>query len=214
MGSNKMKNSLMLMAYPSSNGDNVTLSPRLSYDNVEPSYTSNVTMHILPGTGVSNQTIIVNAHCQNCRSWKGGSLNITSTAQNFIYAAGPDGTLKSNSLSAGIKRHSMYGTFTMDLTKAVGIGGVPVIPLNNTAGTTQTSDTDDHDFPGAFHAVLMVGTFVGLMPLGVMLLRIFNSGKWHGINQAFSAGVALIGVFLGIYAGTMFNRVGLLERTY
>ena len=53
----------------------------------------------------------------------------------------------------------------------------------------------------------MILTFVGLMPLGIMILRIFNSPKWHGINQASSAGVALLGAGLGIYIGTMYNRV-------
>lgn len=53
----------------------------------------------------------------------------------------------------------------------------------------------------------MVLAFVGLMPLGLVILRIMNSVKWHGLNQALSAAVAILGVMLGIYCGTMYNRV-------
>jgi hypothetical protein len=53
----------------------------------------------------------------------------------------------------------------------------------------------------------MILAFVGLMPLGLVILRIMNSVKWHGLNQALSAAVAILGVMLGIYCGTMYNRV-------
>jgi hypothetical protein len=49
--------------------------------------------------------------------------------------------------------------------------------------------------------------FVGLMPAGVLILRVLKSPRWHGLNQTASAALALIGAFLGIYAGTMYNRV-------
>ena len=45
------------------------------------------------------------------------------------------------------------------------------------------------------------------MPIGVMILRILNKPKWHGMNQALSVAVAMLGVILGIYAATMYNRV-------
>ncbi len=59
----------------------------------------------------------------------------------------------------------------------------------------------------AIHGCIMILCFVGLMPLVVLILRIMNSVKWHGFNQALSAAIALIGTAVGIYAGTMYNRV-------
>jgi hypothetical protein len=205
MGSNTMDDSLMFLAYTSSNRKNVTLSPRLSYGHVEPSYTSNVTIEVLAGTGISNDTMTVNARCGNCRKWQGGSIDPQSTAQNFIYASGPD-NLNSDSLTEDIKRHDSYGVFTMDLTKAVGTAGVPETISNNTAGTTQTSENIDHDFSPALHGCVMIIAFVGLMPIGILILRFVNSVKWHGLHQAFSAVVALIGIAIGVYCGTMYNR--------
>ena len=59
MGSNKMANSLMFLAYASSDGKNVTLSPRLSTSHKEPVCTSNITFDILDGTGISSNIMTV-----------------------------------------------------------------------------------------------------------------------------------------------------------
>jgi hypothetical protein len=95
----------------------------------------------------------------------------------------------------------------MDLTKAVGAGQFPGVATADTLGTVQETDTSDYDFTPALHAALMIIAFVGLMPIGLLILRIMNSVKWHALNQTLSAAVALVGVFVGIYCGTMYNRV-------
>lgn len=204
----------MFMAYSDSTGKNVTLSPRLSYGHVEPSYTKNITVEVLAGTKIENGNYTVNAMCSNCRSWKGGSIDPTNTAAKFNYATGPGGSLKSNSLTAGIKRHDLYGAFTMDLTKAIGVKGVPAIQFADGTGTLQTEDDSDRDLAPPAHAVLMILAFVGMMPLAVMILRILNSPKWHGIAQTASALVALIGTGVGIKAGMQYNRVSPLQVTH
>lgn len=197
----------MFIMYADSIGKNVTVSPRLSYGNTEPSYTSNITYTVALGSGVSNGTMTASVLCHNCRSWKGGSIDPTSTAARFVFASGPDGSLDSNSVTAGLQRHSRYGTFTMDLTKAVGPGHFPNIVTADTAGTVQDTDKSDDDFLPALHAALMIIAFVGLMPIGILMLRVMNNVKWHALNQTLSAAVALVGLFVGIYCGTMYNRV-------
>ena len=203
----------MFMLYADSTKKNVTLSPRLSYGHVEPSYTSNVTVHVLSGSGIANNTMTVNAMCENCRSWKGGEINPSDTKANFIWANGPSGGLNTDSLSAGIKRHADYGVFQMDLTAAQGTAGVPAAVTADSSGTTQISYSSDQDFTPAGHGVVMILAFVGLMPLGVVILRVLNSPKWHGYNQALSFVIGLLGIFVGIYISTMYNRVSLLQST-
>jgi hypothetical protein len=207
MGNDQMANTLVFMAYADSSGKNVTLSPRLAYGNAEPAYTSDIKLEILAGTGIFNATMKVNAKCSNCRSWKGGSINPQDTAGKFIFASGPGGGLKSNSLSANVKRHSSYGSFVMDLTKAVGEPAVPESIRSNTPGSAETQNKGDRDFSGAAHACLMVLTFVGLLPLGIMILRVFKSPKWHGVAQGISMALALAGMAIGIWMGTKYNRV-------
>jgi hypothetical protein len=208
MGSDKMDDSLIWMVYKDSTGKNVTLSPRLSYGHVEPAYSSNISVQVLPGTTITSEgNYTVFAMCTNCRSWKGGSIDPTNKKANFIFASGPNGDLDTNSKSAGIKRHASYGTFTMDLTLAIGSAGAPIIATSDSSGTVQTSDKNDHDFSAALHACVMILAFVALMPLGLLILRVLNSVKWHGYNQGLSAAVALIGTGIGIYAGSMYQRV-------
>ena len=207
MGNNKMDHTLMFMMYADATGNNITISPRLSSSHTEPSYTSNVTYTVEAGSGISNGVMTANVVCQNCRSWEGGSIDPTNTAAPFIFAAGPGGSLNTNSVSADIKRHSIYGSFTLDLTKALGIGQMPYPATADSSGTVQDTDKTDHDFPAAFHACLMILAFVGLMPFGVFVLRVLNSPILHGWNQALSVAVALLGVVLGIYSATMYNRV-------
>jgi hypothetical protein len=95
----------------------VTLSPRLCSGNVEPVFSSSLNVDTLPGTGLSdnNNIMTVNARCSNCHQWKTGSLDLNSTAQPWIYALGPNSVnsanLKSNSMTAGIERHSIYGSY-------------------------------------------------------------------------------------------------------
>jgi hypothetical protein len=197
----------MFIMYADSTGRNVTVSPRLSYGNTEPSYTSNVTYAVAAGSGISNGTMTASVLCHNCRSWKGGSVDPTNTAYPFLFASAPGGNLGSNSVNANLREHSSYGTFTMDLTKAVGTGHFPSVATADTSGTVQDTDKSDSVFASALHAALMIIAFVVLMPIGLVILRVMNNVKWHALNQALSAVVALIGVCVGIYCGTLYNRV-------
>jgi hypothetical protein len=103
----------------------------------------NVTVQLLDGTGVltqvSNNTLTVNARCINCRSWSGGSIDVTSKAQNMIFAYGP-WVGNPDSVNANLKFHMAEGVFTMDMTKASGPGGVPYITAFN-EGATEVSIT-------------------------------------------------------------------------
>lgn len=208
MGSDRMENTLMFLAYLDSSGQNITLSPRLSYDEVEPSYTGDVKIDVLSGSEHVNGTMKVNARCTNCRSWKGGSIDPKNTAAEFIFAAGPSGDLRSDSLSANTKRHSQYGAFVMDLTKAVGEANVPDDIDTSSIGSSQTQNQSDSDWSEIGHAALMILTFVGLMPLAVGILRLSKSPRWHGFTQTVSVVIALAGTAIGIKMGLTFNRVG------
>lgn len=153
MGSNKMENSLMIITYPTSNGSYVTVSPRLGTGHTEPTVAPNVTVQLLAGSGVqtdaSNNTLTVNARCINCRSWSGGSIDVTSKSQNMIFAYGP-WVGNPNSVNADLRMHETDGVFTMDMTKATGPGGVPDITASN-SGATEVSISSTHDLASPIH---------------------------------------------------------------
>jgi H+/Cl- antiporter ClcA len=58
----------------------------------------------------------------------------------------------------------------------------------------------------------MIFTFVILMPLGLVLLRVVESVRWHAINQTLAAILAIIGGAIGIYLGLMYNRVCITRK--
>lgn len=191
------------MAYSNSTGKNVTISPRLVSGHAEPSYT-NITLQIFEPTYRDNITMTISAKCSNCQTWKGGSLDRTNTAAPFMWANGPPGNLESSDLNAAIKQHATYGVFEMDLTAAVGTPGVP-IPVNSSASKQVLEKTGDSDLITTIHGGMMILAFVVLMPAGVLILRVLDSPKWHGINQTISAGVGFVGAILGLSLGN-YNR--------
>lgn len=167
LGSNKMVGALIFMAYGSSNGSGATLSPRTTSGHVEPSYDSSIDVEILEGSGIQGANLIVNARCTNCRSWYDGSIDIQSTGQNMIFASGrSSGIICSDSLTADTRRHSVYGVFTMDLTKASGPGGLPAqrsVPVDVNA--VQASLVYDKDIAPVVHGQLTSLTMTGLVAL-------------------------------------------------
>ena len=57
--------------------------------------------------------------------------------------------------------------------------------------TVEIQDKKDSNITTPLHGALIIITFVGLMSLGVLILRIINSPKLHAINQTVSAVVSL-----------------------
>jgi len=211
MGSTNMKNSMIFMIYADSTGTKVTLSPRIGKGNYEPAYTKEFVVEMMPGSGIANNIMTANVRCQDCQVWSGGKIDSSNTKAPFTFARGPNADFRSNSLEASVKRHSVYGSFTLDLTKAMGSKAVPNADYADRAGTVQLSQEGDRDLAPPFHAVFMIFAFVGLMPVGIMILRILNRPKWHGLNQAISVVLAFMGLGLGLYIGTMYQRVHLFS---
>ncbi|KAI0535355.1 hypothetical protein GGR58DRAFT_479522 [Xylaria digitata] len=205
-------NPLVLMAYPSASGNNVTISPRRCYGHSEPVYDSEIDVKALPGTGLFNDTTYVfNGVCSNCRSWsRNGKIDVSSTAQEMVYAMGPSADTRSDNPSESVKVHSSYGSFTMDLVHATGAGGVPVINASEnitSVGAVQRSTKSGYsDSKAILHAVFMILAFVGIWPFGILVLRVGGSARWHAINQVVAFGLVLIGAILGFVISTSYNR--------
>ncbi|ROV89052.1 hypothetical protein VSDG_08736 [Cytospora chrysosperma] len=200
LGNNKMPGTLVLMIYSSASADNVTFSPRLAAGHTEPEYYSSLDYETLAdNTGLVNSTTYVySAVCHNCRSWHGGSIDVNSTAQEFIFATGPAGDVRSDSQQASVKVHYEHGTFTMDLKHATGVAGPAVLNYttadDNDGATLVGKITEGmNDWVAVMHAVFMIGCFVGLMPFGVLVLR---AGKW---SKNFNTAHQIIGLIVVIF---------------
>lgn len=213
LGSSSMAGSLMLVMYASESGRNVTVSPRRATGHREPVFDPEIRIDALAGTGVVNgSTLVFRGRCANCRSWtraKEGDtrrLDVGSTAAPFLYATGPDRPIRSDDPAQDLQMHYSYGTFAMDLVHATGPAGVPD-PTGRLEGTTLgISETGKSDKAAKAHAVLMIFTFVGLYPLGVLILRLGNWTRWHAGNQVLGLVLVIIAVGLGSRISATYNR--------
>ena len=82
---------------------------RLFSGHSEPSYTSDIKVDLLNGSGIVDGQYKVNARCHSCNKWNGGSLDLTSTNASWIFAFGPELTIQDDSLTAPLRRHESYG---------------------------------------------------------------------------------------------------------
>ncbi len=209
----EMKDALIFVAYPSENGKNVTLSPRIGPYHSEPKHTKAVGVMILEGTFVDNETYNINAQCTRCRSWplptaERGEIDVTSTVQPMIYALGPVGSfLQSNSQEASITKHIAYGKLMMDLSAATGEAGIPS-PPNTESGVIHGQYPPNARLTTIVHGVIMAACFVVFFPLGALLTRLpIRHAFWlHIICQCSTVLLVLIGFTLGIYNSVHNNK--------
>lgn len=123
----------------------------------EPKYESTIQFELLGGSRVQDGLMTGNIKCSfpslppfssflyscanipkgsNCRSWDGGSLDVNSTSQNFIWAVGNQ-KVTSNSPSQSLNKHAKNGFYGLDLTQATGGGSQnPFASLNSTSATS------------------------------------------------------------------------------
>lgn len=205
----------MFVAY-AKDGNSITLSPRLSTGHNMPQYTKDVNVTLLPGSQIVDGVIVVNALCTGCRSWNGGSLDVKSTTQNMIWAVGPETqSFQSSNQNAIIAQHglSAMGTFTLDMTKATGDAGVPVV-LGTTLNSNQTSSNtnDQTHIPVAIHAFLMCTAFLVIFPGGYLFLRVFEKVWVHMSIQTFGAVIVTMATVSGIVISETRNFVSWLLR--
>lgn len=220
LGSDTMRGALVLMTYLSSSpssANGVTFSPRLATGHNEPSPYRDLRVETLNGTGVFNGNYYYSGRCSNCRSWPGGRIDVGASAQKCIFATGPGGLVGSDRPDANLRYHTNYGSFAIDLARATGPAGAPVTPTDEddvgTGATLRGSKHGKQDWAALAHAVIMIGTFVGLMPMGVLVLRLGGWVRWHGVNQGVALILVVTGAGLGFYISTLYNRVGTRRPT-
>ncbi|RPA97864.1 CBD9-like protein [Choiromyces venosus 120613-1] len=217
-----MKGALIFIIYQDGSG-NVTVSPRLGKGEFEPKYESTINFELLDGSGVSGGLMTANIKCSNCRSWAGGSLDVTSKSQNFIWAIG-DQKVTSKSQTQSLDQHVQNGFYGLDLTKATG-GDLqnPFVSLSlangTTSGTAAPGATGSSSSSGSdnniaadkvliAHGVIMGVVFVLCFPFGAALIRLLNNRipnafALHRGVQILNFILAVVGAGLGVWRSEM-----------
>lgn len=158
----------------------------------QPVEIKNVSASLLEGTGVNNSYITANIHVTNGFNWVGGSLDRTSTTQNFVYAFSPN---KPSSASGDLVQHVSVGSFQMDMTSSIGAGGVPVVVSPSTSWGWSTTVLA--------HAVIMGLAWIGGLLSGAVIIRFLdkkfeNPAFVHQYLQLSSFAFIFIAFFIGV----------------
>jgi uncharacterized membrane protein len=97
----------------------------------------------------------------------------------------------------------------MDMKHATGGTGQLPSSYAISIGSAMSDDgvTDDSNWPSILHALCACGALILLMPTGIAFLRLAPKNvRWHWINQSLSTIIAIIGIIIGFYLSTMFNK--------
>lgn len=197
-------NSLMFIFYPSSNGNNVTISPRISTTHSEPTFTPSIRLEILPGTTINDSMFTANFICKSCRD--NGFIDGRNPSHPMLYAFGPAHRLQSNSVYAPLKRHMRYGTFTMDMLEATGQGQELRNQTVETGVKREGEGKRDHDRKNVAHTILGCLALFVLWPLNVIFAGFFKNIKIHVGMSIFIVIFLICSYALGIATSSQFNR--------
>jgi hypothetical protein len=210
LGSSSMDGALVLMIYMNKQGDNVTFSPRVSLGTYEPKYYPGFKYDVLPGTGLFDGHMVFSARCrEGCQNWQGGWLDVSKDNEKAIWATGPVEGFASNYANASVRYHAAWGSFEIDMKRTFGHADAPVLNDQSTsvgAKVLEDEDSGHWDKKSIFHGVVMIFTFVGMMPLGIVLLRVGNWVRWHAVNQTVAAVLAFGGLGLGVATSLLYQR--------
>jgi hypothetical protein len=94
----------------------------------------------------------------------------------------------------------------MNMLQATGSAGVPTLTTKTPGAAQDGSPVHDSNWVSIIHAVLMSLSFILLMPLGVIFLRILERVRWHWMNQLLAAGTAIVSAGIGIYLSSMYTK--------
>lgn len=202
-----MQGANIFIVYASSDGNNVTVSPRLGVEHVMPLYNSEAQVSVLNESGISNGVITANIRCDSCITWPGGSEDLSSSSSSWVWAVKYGTPLNTNNLAAVLTIHDLEGIAAIDLQKAT--GGTSDNPF--TTSTYMTTSSSSHPISTVnigsverlrkAHAIIMILVFVIFFPSFALMLHIIPHSKIvyvHASFQLFTLALAIVGFGIGI----------------
>lgn len=194
-----MEGAGIFLLYPDGDG-NITLSTRAGEYHVMPEYTERPKTSLMEGSGIVDGRIVANIRCGDC-----DSLNLEG--ENTWIAAWLHGEpLNSRELDERITFHGRGGkqVFDVDFAQArISSDSNPFLVdsregTSDDAAVTVKGAGSEHNAYLIAHGTIMTIVFVGLYPLGALLMPVF--GKWflHSTSQLLAYLLMWVGFALGV----------------
>ncbi|KAJ5221107.1 uncharacterized protein N7469_009994 [Penicillium citrinum] len=214
----RMQGANIFIVYASSDGNNVTVSPRLGVEHVMPLYNSKAQLSVLNGSGISNGVMTANIRCDSCITWPGGSEDLSSSSSTWIWAVKYGRPLNTNNLAASITIHDAVGIAAIDLQQATGgSSDNPFLTSNNMNSSSSshpisTISTGSVEKRRKAHAVIMILVFVIFFPSFALMLHVVPHSKIvyvHASFQLFTLALAIAGFGIGISMARSLGFIGM-----
>lgn len=164
-----MRGALYFIIYPNAAGDGniinnislmtiktntcyigVTVSVRTASTAVQPLAIQNAPYQVFDNS-INNGIMTANIRYYGTTWVKGGSVDVTSTKESWIWALGPGTSINSDDVNEDLQLHSKYGNFVLDMSAAK--MEAPAAPVNTPTSSAnepeQTSATEDGSNDGA-----------------------------------------------------------------
>ncbi|KAB8253932.1 hypothetical protein BDV32DRAFT_157495 [Aspergillus pseudonomiae] len=203
----RMAGGSIFLIYPSPDGS-VTLSPRKAFGHLDVFYDPNIQAYLLEGSGVHDGVMTANIRCDNCMHLDNGD-NIMGSSSPWSWAMCHGYPLVSSDVAVQIHKHDIHGSFTLDLTRAIGGNSSnPFLDLtylhHDVTPSSREHVIDDASLYSkrVAHGVMTPIAFVLMFPGFGLLLHIYptrHTVLWmHAPMQIIAACVALIGLGFGV----------------
>lgn len=233
-----MSNTRMLISYLGDDGATLTNSCRYSNGHNEPELEPDMVIENVSDDGYAPYSnslspdgiLIAHAVCRNCSTWKSGALDLKNTAQQFVFALGPNETLHSDDPAASLRLHEFHGSFQLDMTVATNATGdygrvpAPQDPglqvghgywaFANYFSSDVYNTGNDTAWFGVAHAVFMGIAFLLILPLGALSLRLVRRVQIHAAAQIVGLAFVAVGFGLGVYCSTVYNKSKSFNSTH
>ncbi|KAJ5388873.1 hypothetical protein N7509_011414, partial [Penicillium cosmopolitanum] len=175
------KGLVSIILYPNKRGGNIIISPRLSFREQQPTYSSTIALNVLEGTDDNSKYAML-------RLFKRGNW----ATESSIYVSDLDlrpRSYKRNVQTADLPelrdirnmRCVYLGSFKIDIKHTTGgIGQLPSTYAISISSTMSDSVTDDSNLPSIFYALCACRALILLMPTSIVFLRLgLKNARWH-----------------------------------
>jgi len=144
-------------------------------------------------------------------------MSLTDSSSDWLYAYRSGSPMNSDDMNAGISQHDRNGNFQWDLSRATGGSSAnPFTASATTANSSSSSNEWDQMSPQSqsrfaqAHGALAGIVFVGILPIGAILVRLASSSglAWiHGGLQIFGYLLFIAAAGIGIYIANASDRL-------
>ncbi|KAK5722056.1 hypothetical protein LTR17_014492, partial [Elasticomyces elasticus] len=137
-----------------------------------------------------------------CNSWSGGSMDFNGSSSTWAFASKTSAMMNSDDMSASVKMHNSQGAFDWNPSQAKGGSDAnpslesaatgsasPAASTATTATSIASSESAGSEAVVLAHGILSCIAFVGVFPLGGIIIRIIDSKYTIRIH----AGLQLLG---------------------